>query len=326
VVIHSLPGCPQLTVIRHTGRTKAGTVDCVNELPPGLHGAHRRVALQHELGPLRVRALLREGRLVAMTREVLVERPRQLELRTRAAAALLLGGERAVLTSHTAASLFGCTAASSGRVQLLVGYDRPLRPTADIAVHHGVYDESDVVLLDGLRVYALECALTELLCRASRDTALACADQAIALTPPESRGEFRAEVANRIETRRDSRGRRRAAILLDLATGLAESPAESWLLLRLFDAGLPVPAQQVPVTDMDGNVRYRLDFAWEEVRLALEYDGFAAHVGRSLRDAAREADLRRLGWTVIRATVADLREPVELLAAIRQAFWRRVAA
>jgi hypothetical protein len=278
------------------------------------------------MGNRRVRALLREGRLVAVTQDVLIERTRQLDLRTRAAAALLMGGDRAVLTSHTAALLFGCGAASSRRVHLLVGYDRPLRSTEDIAVHQGVYDEGDVVLLDGLRVYALECALTELLCRASRDTSLACLDQALALTPPESRGEFRAEVANRIVRRRDSRGRRQAEILLDLATGLAESPAESWLLLRLYDAGLPIPAQQVPVMDLDGNVRYRLDFAWEEVRVALEYDGFAAHVGRGLRDAAREADLRRLGWTVIRATAADLQDPAELLAAIRQAFWRRVAA
>ena len=47
----------------------------------------------------------------------------------------------------------------------------------------------------------------------------------------------------------DPRGRRQSQILLDLATGLAESPAESWLLLGLFDADFSVPAQQVPVLD-----------------------------------------------------------------------------
>jgi hypothetical protein len=275
---------------------------------------------------LKVRALRREGRLVRVTREVLVDRTRQLEFRTRAAAALLMAGDRAVLTSHTAATLFGCTAADAGRVHVLVDYDRPLRPTDGIAVHHGRYDEQDVLVLDGLRVYALECALTELLCRAARPTALACMDQALAMTPPDERAEFRAEVAHRIAIRKDSRGRRRAEILLDLATGLAESPAESWLLLGLFDAGLPIPAQQVPVADLDGNVRYRLDFAWEDVRVALEYDGFAAHVSRVERDAAREDHLRRMGWTVLRATAADLKEPAELHAAIRRAFWRRVAA
>ena len=325
-VVHSSASCPQLGSAGPCRLVNAGIVDGVTELPPGLHGAHNRATLQRELGVLRVRALLREGRLVAATRDVLVDRARQLDLRTRAAAALLLAGKRAVLTSHTAAVLFGCTAADSSRVHVLVGYDRPLRSTIDIAVHHGVYEEEDVVVLDGLRLFALDCVLTELLCRASRGTALACVDQALTLTPPESRAEFRAGVAHRIATRRDSRGRRRAEILLDLATGLAESPAESWLLLKLFDAGLPIPAQQVPVADMDGNTLYRLDFAWEDLRVALEYDGYAAHQGRGLRDAAREADLRRLGWTVIRVTASDLKDPTELLAAIRQAFWRRVAA
>jgi hypothetical protein len=326
VVVHSATSCPQLEVYRRSVIAGPGTVPTVIELPPGFHGAHRRTDLQRDLGVRRVRELQRAGRLVRVTRDVLVDRVRQLDFRTRAAAALLVAGDRAVLTSHTSAALFGCTAADAGRVHVLVDYDRPLRPTADIAVHHGHYDEQDVMVLDGLRVYVLECALAELLCRASRPTAFACMDQALAMAPPGERVEFRAEVAHRIAVRKDSRGRRRAEILLDLATGLAESPAESWLLLGLFDAGLPIPAQQVPVVDLDGNVRYRLDFAWEDVHVALEYDGFAAHVGRAARDAAREDDLRRMGWTVLRATAADLKEPAELHAAIRRAFWRRVAA
>jgi len=304
----------------------AGTVFRVTELPPGLHGAHRRDELQRSLGTLKVRALQREGRLVRVTRDVLVDRTRQLEFRTRAAAALLMAGDRAVLTSHTAAALFGCTAADAGRVHVLVDYDRSLRATAAVAVHHGHCDEQDVTMLDGLRVCVLEGALTELLCRAARPTALACADQAIAMTPVDERAEFVADVAHRIAVRRDSRGRRRAELLLDLATGLAESPAESWLLLGLFDAGFPLPAQQIPVVDLDGNVRYRLDFAWEDRRVALEYDGFAAHVGRVRQDAVRDDYLRRMGWTVFRATADDLKDPAELYAAIRRAFWRRVAA
>jgi uncharacterized protein DUF559 len=261
-----------------------------------------------------------------VARNVSVERNRRLDLRTRAAAALLVVGERAVVTSHTAAALFGCTAASVNRIHVLTGYDRPVRSTEEMTVHRGTYEEQDVAVVDGLRVIAFEYALTELLCRAARRTALACVDQAIALTPPELRAQFRAEVAHRIAERRDSRGRRRSEILLDLATGLAESPAESWLLLDLYDAGFPIPAQQVPVADLDGNVRFRLDFAWEELRVALEYDGYAAHVGRVGRDAMRDAELRRLGWTVIRAGAADLKDPAELHATIRQAFWRRVAA
>lgn len=143
---------------------------------------------------------------------------------------------------------------------------------------------------------------------------------------PVDRVRFRAEVSHRIRTRRDSRGRRRGEILLELATGLAESPAESWLLLGFFDGALPIPSQQTPVLDTDGRERYRLDFAWEEARVAVEYDGYAAHVGRADRHAARQADLERRGWVVLRADAEDLRDPARLHGEIRRAFSRRRAA
>ncbi|MPZ82421.1 MAG: DUF559 domain-containing protein [Actinophytocola sp.] len=215
--------------------------------------------------------------------------------------------------------MFGCTAADAGEVHLLVGYDRPVRRAGGLVVHQGLFEEQDVVGLDGLRVHAFDCAIAELLCRASRRAALACADQAIVL----SEEGFRAEVLNRILTRRDPRGRRRGEILLLLATGLAESPAESWLLLGFFDDGLPIPRQQWPVMDLEGRERYRLDFAWDEARVAVEYDGHAAHVDRAEADAARQADLERRGWIVLRADADDLREPARLHAEIREALRRR---
>ena len=68
---------------------------------------------------------------------------------------------------------------------------------------------------------------------------------------------------------------------------------------------------------------YRLDFAWEELRVAVEYDGYVAHVDRAGRDFARQTDLERRGWIVLRADSADLREPARLHAEIRRAFSRR---
>ncbi len=293
------------------------------ELPSGLHGAHRREDLRRDLGALRLRSALRDGTLIPVARGVLVERERQLDVRTRSAAALLQVGGRALIAGHTAALLFGCTAADAGEIHVLVGYDRPVRRGHGVVVHHGLIEEQDVVDLQGLRVHAISCAIAELLCRASRRTALACADQAVALTPEGARAEFRAEVLHRILTRRDSRGRRRGEILLLLAAGLAESPAESWLMLGFFDDGLPIPRQQLPVLDLDGRERYRLDFAWEEARVAVEYDGYVAHVGREVRDSARQAELERRGWTVIRADAEDLRDPGPLHREIRRAFSRR---
>jgi len=308
---------------RPTGTRSLMHRDRMYALPPGLHGAYRVVDLRRQIGRYQLEALTRDGLLIPYSRHVVITRDRQLELRTRAAATLLLAGPRAVLTSHTAAFLHGCTAANGGKIHILVDYHRRLSNLPDVAVHQGLYDEEDVVILDGLRTMTIEYALAELLCRAPRRDALACLDQALTPLSREVRNEFRAEVRYRIASRRDPRGRRRSQVLLDLAGGLAESPAESWLLLSLFDAGFPVPTQQFPVLDMRGREVYRLDLAWEEPRVAVEYDGYAAHVDRVARDAARDEDLRRRGWTIIRATADDLKDPARLHVEIRRVFWQR---
>ncbi|MFI7676218.1 endonuclease domain-containing protein [Actinophytocola sp. NPDC049390] len=279
--------------------------------------------LRRDLGRYRLEALIGEGRLVRVTRHVLVDRDRQLDLWTRAAAALLVAGRGALLNNYTAAALLGCEAADRGQVHVMVNYHRRLSRMRGVVVHNGSFDEREVVELSGLRVLALESTMAELLCRAPRRDAIACLDQAIALTPLDLRNEFCDEVRHRIVRRPDPRGCRRSQVLLDLATGLAESPAESWLLLALFDAGFPVPAQQVPVLDLSGRERYRLDFAWDEPRIAIEYDGHAAHADRVARDLARDEDLRRRGWTVIHANADDIRDPSRLHAAVWNAFWRR---
>jgi uncharacterized protein DUF559 len=261
--------------------------------------------------------------LLRYSRQVLIERRRALDLTTRAAAGLLLVGPEAALTTHTAALMFGCSAADRGTIHVLSRYHRkvPVRP--GLALHQTFFDEDDVVELDGMRTLCLEAVITELLCTAYRPLALACADQALASLDPEFRGLFHAEVDDRLTARLDRRGTRRARPLLALATGLPESPAESFMLFALYDAGLPMPTPQFSVRDIDGHERYRLDFAWEEPKIALEYDGYEAHEGRQLRDARRDNDLRARGWLVIRAGVADLRDPRRVAGEVRAAFAKR---
>jgi Protein of unknown function (DUF559) len=295
----------------------------VIDLPSGLHGAFRRDELVRQVGLPNVRVLLKGGQLVRYSRDVLIDRRYLFDLLTRAAAALLFVGPRAVLTSHTSALLHGCGAADSGTVHVLSGYDRKARLRPGLALHQGLIDQDDLLELHGLRVLRLEAAITEMLCTAERGVALACADQAMAPLGGGSRAEFRAEIDDRLSRRADPRGTRRGEALLRLATGRAESPAESRMLLALFDAGLPVPSLQHSILDLAGRERYRLDFAWEEPRVALEYDGHEAHEDRVLDDAARDADLRARGWRVVRARAADLRDPGRVVRALRAEFARR---
>src|SRR4051794_2858410 len=167
---------------------------------------------------------LAQGELVSFHKRVLVRRELATQLRTRAAAALLLAGERAVLTRHTAARMYGCTAADFAPIDILVPYTRRIDRLPGIVVHHGVFTEDDVAEVDGLPLLAPELVLADLLCRARRPTSLACADQMLGGLPEVQRPGFRDSVFRAISARADIRGTRQARVLLDLATGLPESP------------------------------------------------------------------------------------------------------
>ncbi|RZQ62189.1 DUF559 domain-containing protein [Amycolatopsis suaedae] len=222
--------------------------------------------------------------------------------------------------------MHGVAAAERAPVEVLVPYARRGHKRPGLRVHNGRVEDQDVVEIAGLRTVALDYALADVLARDPGRLALACADQAMAMTPEPERGEFREWIEVRITDRPDPRGRKRARILLDLVTGLPESPSESALLLTLTEAGYPPPQPQFSVRDLAGQEIYRLDFAWAQWRIAVEYDGYEAHEGRQDLDAARDADLARRGWIVIRATAADLRDPTRLLAAVASAFARRGVA
>ena len=96
--------------------------------------------------------------------------------------------------------------------------------------------------------------------------------------------------------------------LIAVADGLAESPMESEARLAMIDGGLPIPALQFEVIDGNGELR-RLDFAWPDQRVAVEYDGVDWHSGPDAmrRDRRRAAALLDVGWVVIAIVFEDVR-------------------
>jgi hypothetical protein len=289
-----------------------------------LHGAHLRRDLVHRFGEHAVRVALRDGLLDQPWRGVFVARDRAAQLETRAAAALLLVGRQGVLSGRTAAALHGCTAAADcGDIHVTVPYECRVRNRPGMVLHRDRFDTADVTTRMGMPVLVLDFVIADLLCTQSRRLALACADQALAALPPNQRETFRAEVDDRLVHRDDRRGTRRAEVLLALATGLAESPPESWMRLLVADAGFPLPEPQFEVRDLNGRLVYRLDMAWPESRVALEYDGFEAHEDRSEADAERDRRLAGRGWVVVRARAQDLRQSDRLIGELRRAFAAR---
>ncbi|HEV8559359.1 MAG TPA: DUF559 domain-containing protein [Actinophytocola sp.] len=284
-----------------------------------LHGAQLRRDLVARFGEHAVRVALRDGLLDQPWRGVFVPRDRATRLETRAAAALLAVRGQAVLSGRTAAALHGCTAAEGDSdIHVTVPYECRADRRPGLMVHHDRFVEADITTRMGMPVLVLDLVIADLLCTEPRRLAFACADQALAALPANQRGTFRAEVDDRLITRDDRRGTRRAEVLLALATGLAESPPESWMRLLVADAGFPLPEPQFEVRDLEGRLVYRLDMAWPEFRVALEYDGYEAHEGRAEADADRDRRLGARGWTVVRATAQDLRKPDRVLGELRR--------
>ncbi|GAB3909923.1 hypothetical protein GCM10029964_112560 [Kibdelosporangium lantanae] len=144
------------------------------------------------------------------------------DLLNRAARALRAAGPTAVLNSHTAARLYGCTAADGGPVHLLMPDSRRVRRRG-VRIHRGTWERHQVERVHDLRVLALEHTLAEMLCREEPLTAFECLRQALATHPPGLRNQVLAAV----NTRPSPFGRERAQIMLAMATKLptAHPPA-----------------------------------------------------------------------------------------------------
>lgn len=297
----------------------------MRQFADGLHGAHRRVDVIAQVGRHGVNTAIADGRLRVPWRGVVVEARRWGDVWTRAAAGVLAYGPDAAVCGATAAQLWGCDAAADPHVHLMLPHEVFAGARNGLVVHRSALYRRDVTSVDGIAVLELERVVVDLLCdRNLRPAdALAVADQALAKAKDEQRQQLRTRLALRIADRADRRGTRRAAMLLDLATGRAESPAESWLLLLVVEMGLPHPEVNWPLMSPWGGEVHRLDLAWPDLRIALEHDGYAVHVDRAVEDEARAEDLRRRGWIVVRATAADLRDPGELEIRLREAFRRR---
>lgn len=103
------------------------------------------------------------------------------------------------------------------------------------------------------------------------------------------------------------------------------SPLETRFERLARRAGVPPLVRQYHVTD--GRRRAFLDFAWPDLMLAVEVDGYRFHSGRQKweDDRARGNMLTLLGWRVIHVTARDLDEPKDLVERLRAAHSRATA-
>ena len=288
-----------------------------------LTGACRRAAAVDELGRHAVDAALARGEVLAPWRGVLVDPRRAAEPLTIVAAAQLAVGPEAVVAGPSATFLHGLTAVSPTPVHIVVPYETPKRSRRGIVVHNGSALAADREERFGVPVLGLDRTLTDVVCTLRPSDALAVLDQALAGVPERDRPALRCRLRDRLVVRPDPRGTRIGTRLVDLATGRAESPRESWLMWQVADLGFPLPEANLPVCDIDGRELYRLDVGWRKLRIAAEYDGYEAHAGRKVQDQARRADLKRRGWAVVVVEGDDVASCVRLERELHEAFVAR---
>lgn len=125
-------------------------------------------------------------------------------------------------------------------------------------------------------------------------------------------------------------------LVLRLADGRIESVGEGRVLYLCFAQGLPMPCPQYEVSDESGNIVARLDFAWPEYGVWVEFDGRIKYQellreGESVTDVVLREKRRQemiediTGWRCIRLTWADLSNPERVAAKIRAALARSAA-
>lgn len=241
---------------------------------------------------------------------------------------------RLVAVSHTSAALlYGAPdwGHDLTRVHLTSLLGTSERNQAKVVHHRGVVRVGDVSRREGFWVTSPARTALDAACLLPREAAVCLVDWFLhsGLT---TRAELDAMFVSMKEWP-DTLGLWR---VLDLCDGRSESVGETRTRLMVRDQGLPAPELQWVVHDRDGRFVGRVDLAWPEHGLILEFDGrvkYREHLrpGESIEDAvlrekAREDRLREAtGFAVIRITWRDLADPVGTCRRIR-ALMRGIAA
>ncbi|MCL2783251.1 MAG: hypothetical protein FWD80_04675 [Propionibacteriaceae bacterium] len=134
-----------------------------------------------------------------------------------------------------------------------------------------------------------------------------------------------AGIRNRLGQSAGTRGIHAARRALELIRPGTDSIYESRTRMVLINAGLPMPAVNLPVWCASVDETYHVDMGYVDARTAVEFDGLV-HVGDRVQmtiDADRRRNLQDAGWVIITVTAAGLRHSQEFLRSVENALIMR---
>jgi hypothetical protein len=232
--------------------------------------------------------------------DVYIDPDADLDAVVRARAAWLWSRRRAVIAGQSAAALHNAKWVDGRKpAELLYSYRRP-----PVGIHtwSDRLDDGETQTICGMPATSPARTALDLACRYPIGRAVAAVDALARATNLKA-----ADVELLAERYKGRRGIRRARRALSLVDAGAESPRETWLRLLLIRAGFPAPQTQIPVHDEYGQLVAALDMGWEEMKLAVEYEGDQHRTDRRQfnKDITRLEVLTDLGWVVVRVTAED---------------------
>ena len=251
-----------------------------------------------------------------LLRDVYVNRDTELTPQLRAQAGWLWSRRRGIIAGLSASAIHGAKWVDVAVPVEIIHTNR--NPLPGLRVRSGRIEEDEVTVVGGIPVTTPARTVLDLGCWYPTGQAVAAIDALVRATDLKA-----ADVELLLQRYPGRRGIRQARTALGLVDAGAQSPKETWLRLLLMHAGLPRPQTQIVIDDEFGDVIAYLDMGWEEVKVAVEYDGDQHRSDRRQYswDVRRLEMLERRGWIVIRVVAGD--QPADIIGRVRAALARR---
>jgi hypothetical protein len=228
-----------------------------------------------------------------------------LTQRGRWMAAVLSGGDEAVLSHRSAGALWGlCLDAPSPEITA------PLHSCSGRIVHKGAIRPGDTLVVDGIRVTKVGRTLLDLAEVLALEQLVSAIDNAT-----NSRRLGRSTMPAVIRAAKGRRGLKplkQALLITRPQDVLTRSELERRALKLVATAGLPTPEMNVRLHG------YEVDMLWRAARLVVELDSREHHGTDAAqdRDTRRTGNLRKRGYTTLRFTWRQVVNDADWVASV----------
>jgi hypothetical protein len=213
----------------------------------------------------------------------------------------LRAGETVAICLQTAAAAYGFDTENNVDLHVLNPTGHQLRNSDGLVVHRR--EGAPLSIIDSRPATEPGWTAVEVARALRRPRALATLDAALR-SQTCSKRELRAAAARQA----GRRGIVNVRDLIPVAAAESESPMESEARLAMLDGGLPPPVLQYEIVDRNWQT-WRVDFAWPDRMVAVEYDGFDWHSDPDAlrRDRQKRAALAEVGWRMVSIVADDVR-------------------